>query len=81
MLRAIWSWLNSTDEVETAADDEESGGGSGESDDSDSGFLRSRLDVSVLSSHGGPHPESQPVEEATIPDEEYEALEERHQRK
>lgn len=81
MLRAIWSWLTSTDEVETAADNEESGGGSGEGDDSDSGFLRSRLDASVLSSHGGPRPENQPVEEANIPDEEYEALEERHQRK
>lgn len=81
MLRAIWSWLNSTDGVETATDEGESGGDSGESDDSDSGFLRSRLDASVLSSHGGPRAESQPVEEANIPDEEYEALKKRHRRK
>lgn len=78
MLRALWSRLNSTDGGETAADEDDE---DEESDDSDSGFLRSRLDASVLSTHGGPHPESQPVEETRVSEEEYEALEERHQRK
>lgn len=83
MLRSLWSRLSSTDDNGTASDDQGKSGDSdaGESDDSGGGFLPSRLDASVLLSHGGPRPERRPAEENQIPEEEHDALKEYHNKK
>jgi len=64
MIRALIAWLTPGSESDTA--DGESPGGKAESEgadeeSADSTFVRSRLDASVLSSHGGPY--GSPIEE------------------
>ena len=57
MSRALLAWLTPGSESDTV--DGENGGAEDES--ADSTFVRSRLDASVLSSHGGPY--GSPIEE------------------
>ena len=57
MLRALIAWLTPGSESDTADGESENS----EDESVDSTFVRSRLDASVLSSHGGPY--GSPIEE------------------
>jgi hypothetical protein len=79
MLRSLWSWLTAGESGEQSSEGTEPD----ETGDDGSGFLPSRLDASVLFTHGGPRPEQTPEseDEREALEAEMEAIEEFHEKK